>query len=406
MSIFTVKIMRPGDFGLRTSATLEMPATWAEYQDAKQKARITDDKVIYSSKLLYCKYDWLHPHIPENADLPELNLLAARINKNLEGDIGVFEAMVKIEAGRGDGRQIPLQRLINMTFSIKDCHIVDNINSDTLLGKFLFENGFLDGGDAKAVQVRINSNRPVNSMLALLGKEHRESVGGALSPSGRYIEFDGTIDEKYTPGETPYFDCSDAPVVLKISKGYYSNPRCDNNPSATLELPLFSTKRLDDTLERLEAASLKECDYYCTGCLIPAAKTWLDNAQDFDQATAFAKTLCHMEQHGSVTVYKALLEAVGCNDLDTAQWFAKEIGAYQLTSECSGPEDYARDYLERLRAESSGIDLSEYVNLHDLGKKAMELENAAWTSYGALKREDGGQILAQANQPGMVMEMR
>ena len=81
MSILTVEIMRPGSFGLHTSATLKMPATWAEFQDAKQKARITDDKVIYSSEILDCKYDWLRPHIHKNANLLELNLLATRMDK-------------------------------------------------------------------------------------------------------------------------------------------------------------------------------------------------------------------------------------------------------------------------------------------------------------------------------------
>ena len=36
---FTGEISRPGSFGALTSATLELPATWAEYQDAMEKAR-------------------------------------------------------------------------------------------------------------------------------------------------------------------------------------------------------------------------------------------------------------------------------------------------------------------------------------------------------------------------------
>ena len=85
MSVFSVEISRPGKFGLNTSAVLEMPATWAEFQDAKEKARITDDRVIYSYELLHCEHDWLRPHIPEgNGSLLELNLLARRMEDYLK----------------------------------------------------------------------------------------------------------------------------------------------------------------------------------------------------------------------------------------------------------------------------------------------------------------------------------
>ena len=94
MSICSVEIMRPGNFGLNTSATLEMPATWAEFQDAKQKARITDDMVIYSYELLHCEHDWLRPHIPPNANLLELNLLATRMENHIKDNLDTFEAMV------------------------------------------------------------------------------------------------------------------------------------------------------------------------------------------------------------------------------------------------------------------------------------------------------------------------
>lgn len=39
----------PGDLGHETSAVLELPASWAEYHDALEKAWITDDRTIYSA---------------------------------------------------------------------------------------------------------------------------------------------------------------------------------------------------------------------------------------------------------------------------------------------------------------------------------------------------------------------
>jgi len=404
MSIFTVEIMRPGNFGLNTSATLEMPATWAEYQDVKEKARITDDRVIYSYNLLRCEHDWLRPHIPENANLLELNLLAARMEHYIKDDLDVFEAMVKVETGRNNGEPLPVQKLINMTFSTDNCHVVGDITSDARLGKFLFDNEFFTDEDVGAVQARIDSGRPVSALLTALGKEHRETNGGVLTASGRYVEYDGSLNEIYVPGEMVYFDRSGAPVVLEISKGFFDDPDYDNDLTATLDLPPYTQKKFDDALEKVQVSSIKECGYRCTDCLIPAAKEWIDDAQDLDQAYNFAIALDRMERHGGVVEYKALLEAAECGDLNTALRMTDGIDEYQLMTECSGPEDYARDYMDRHKVDKN-IDLSEFYNLYALGQKVMEHENAANTSYGVLKRKDGGPILSQTDAPGMNMTM-
>jgi hypothetical protein len=50
MSIFEVEIMRPGRFGANTSATLKMPATWAELQDAKHNNIVETSYGLLSRK--------------------------------------------------------------------------------------------------------------------------------------------------------------------------------------------------------------------------------------------------------------------------------------------------------------------------------------------------------------------
>ena len=402
MSVFSVEIMRPGKFGLNTSATLEMPATQAEYHDAMQKARITDDKVIYSNEICECEYDWLWPHIPKNANLLELNLLAVRMENYIKDDLDVFEVMVKAEAVRNNGEPIPLPRLINMTFSTENCHVVGDIASDTQLGKFLFENDFFTESDAEAVRARIDAGSPIRDLFALLGKEHRIANGGVLTASGCYVEYDGSVNEVYVPHEMAYFDSSGAPVVLTVSKGHFNDPGCDNDKEVTLKLPA-SDEQINAAAEIVEAASLKEIAYRCDDCLVPAAKEWLDDAQDIEQANDFAKALDHMERHGGVVEYKALLEAAECGDLDTALRLIDGVSDLQLITECSGPEDYAFSYCTEKYNTPDGPDITKHINLYTFGLEFMKHENAANTSYGVLRRKDGGPILSQADQPGMTM---
>jgi len=120
----------------------------------------------------------------------------------------------------------------------------------------------------------------------------------------------------------------------------------------------------------------------------------------------FAKALENMQRHTLPSLYKAMFEAVKPPDLEAATELAAAVEDYTLDAETSGPEDYARKYLSRLKGGDERIDLSKMVNPYALGEQVMKLENAAWTSYGVLGRKDGGPIQAQADQPGMGMEMR
>ena len=78
--IFEVEISRPGSFGAETSSTLKLPAAPYEILDALDKARITDERVIYSAEIIGCELDYLPQFIGTNANLYELKHLADRLS--------------------------------------------------------------------------------------------------------------------------------------------------------------------------------------------------------------------------------------------------------------------------------------------------------------------------------------
>lgn len=123
MREFEVEISRPGEFGILTSSTLELPATWVEYQDAMEKARITDDRVIYEVELCGTRWSCLENRIPAPIYLPELNLLAQRLAGLSSQQNAIFDAMVSIEAKQSKRNTIPLPRLINFTYSLDNCRV-------------------------------------------------------------------------------------------------------------------------------------------------------------------------------------------------------------------------------------------------------------------------------------------
>jgi hypothetical protein len=400
-SIFTVEIVNYDESNFCHTAILEMPASWSEYQDALQKARVTDESSENTADLTQCKYEWLHSRIHDEVeDLLEWNLLATRMEKLIKDDMDVFEAMVKIEAKKNKRHLIPIHQLINLALSIENSHFAGNKVDDEELGNSLYDDLFLYNDEyVDNVREKIETGQSVSEFFIRLGKTYRESKDGVPTASGRKMELDDSINEVYIPGETAYFVKSGAPVVLKLSKG---------SKTVTLDLPLPASQGFDDSLAALDVKNLGKCKYRCVDCWVLSAKDWINAAKDLNTASAFARELDRLEQHGGIIEYKALLEAAKCGDLATALRLTEGIENYQLITTQTNYQSFANDYLNRLQTGANRLDLSEYVDLVALGKKVIEHENMAWTPYGVLKRKDGGPLLSQADQPGMAdtrMEM-
>lgn len=79
--IFEVEISNRGPRGYETAALLKMPATWGEFNDALQKARIEDGRCC-QNELTRIEYPGIQREmIGDNVDLYELNLLAQRLSE-------------------------------------------------------------------------------------------------------------------------------------------------------------------------------------------------------------------------------------------------------------------------------------------------------------------------------------
>ena len=138
-----LEISRPGPLGAKTSATLALPATSYEILDALDKARVTDERVIYSTEILNCELDYLPQLLSPSSNLYELNHLCQRLSSLSDWELDCFEGMVMMDAVRKNYEPIPVDRLINMTASMEHCQIAYEAHDDESLGKFYAENGFV-----------------------------------------------------------------------------------------------------------------------------------------------------------------------------------------------------------------------------------------------------------------------
>lgn len=402
--IFEVEISRPGSFGAETSATLTLPATPYEILDALDKARITDERVIYSSEIISCELDYLPQFIGTNANLYELNHLAGRLSSLSQWELDCFEGMVMMDTIRTQYSPIAIDRLINMTHSMEDCHVVYEAHDDSTLGKFYADNDF--------VQKLENVPDEIYECLDFgkIGKEMREGEGGVFTPHG-YVVQNGEIAKTYQSGEAIPLEKPDYTVLLQITKGYFNDPQYDNNFVALLKLPA-NDEDLSQTIESVEAASPEECAFSATDCIVPYLTEKINDelyeseGDRYGAVNELAQQLRRIMEENRIPTYKAMLEtAPGDLSLEEAIDLAGQAVDFRLLREIPSPLEYAQ--AEILKHDIPLKD--ELINSRDLynyGQKLMESQCAVSTDYGILIAKDGMTVEQCLGRPDQHMEMR
>ena len=235
--MFEVEIRNNGPKGYETAVSLRMPATWSEFHDALQKARIKDGRSC-GNELLYVGYDGLQRGmIGRNINLYDLNLLAQRLTALTPEENTGMEALLAMEWSRRRG-PVSLEHLINLTYNTDVCCLAPQVSNLQELGAFLYESEMLSNEAMALLDTMEKGSRFQIELLKLLGEQHKEDHGGVFTKRG-YAELGGEIRPVYAyqPGETTYFQRSGAPVVLEVRKGFFNDPQYDNDKTAILNLP-------------------------------------------------------------------------------------------------------------------------------------------------------------------------
>ena len=132
--IFEVEISNNGPKGYETAVSLRMPATWSEFHDALQKARIKDGRSC-GNELLYVGYDGLQRGmIGRNVNLYDLNLLAQRLAALTPEENTGMETLLAMEWSRHRG-SVSMEHLINLTYNTDACCLAPQVSNLQELGR-------------------------------------------------------------------------------------------------------------------------------------------------------------------------------------------------------------------------------------------------------------------------------
>ena len=392
--MFEVEIRNNGPKGYETAVSLRMPATWSEFHDALQKARIKDGRSC-GNELLYVGYDGLQRGmIGRNINLYDLNLLAQRLTALTPEENTGMEALLAMEWSRRRG-PVSLEHLINLTYNTDVCCLAPQVSNLQELGAFLYENEMLSKEAMALLDTTEEDSEFRASLLKLLGEQHKEDHGGVFTDFG-YAELGGEIKDIYVcqSNETACFHRSDAPVVLEVRKGFFNDPSYDNDKTAVLNLPAADAG-IWRAVEKVDAASVDECAFRCVDCLIPFLRDAINNAIDdedgIEQADEFAKRLAQIEREwpeSDMVKYKALLSVVDHPSLQDATRLMGEIDQYELRPEVAQTWGYA-EMMFREKYSALPEELFQTPQAAQIGQKMLDDRLGVITEYGLIRRKDG-----------------
>ena len=371
-----------------------MPATWAEFHDALEKARINDARDCHN-ELTRIEYPGIQcGMIGDNVNLYELNLLAQRLTMLSEDDRMGLDGLLQIESRQHIG-PIPLPRLINLTYNADICLLAPQVSNNQELGALLYESEMLPQEAMALLDTTEEDSAYRKDLLEVFGKQYQEAHGGIFTRRG-YVEPGNDFKEVYNRKEImPYFNRTGAPIELEVSRKDIRESGPSQEAPVILPLPAIEVA-VPDILKRVGAASIDECSFCCVECIVPALRdtirVTLDDAGGFDQVNELARCLAQKKRTWDKEdriKYKALLSVAGHPSLQEVIGLMHGLDQYELRPEIAEPWDYTEVVL-REKYPDLPEELFQTPQAARIGQKWLEKGDAAITDYGLIRRKDGG----------------
>ena len=370
-------------------ATLDLPATPYEIEDALEKVRLQPDEKLFLDIEEFYDFRFLAPYLEDVNDLYGLNALAQRLSQFVDYESAVFAGQLKmdLEARISD---ITLPRLLSLADNTPYCDVIDVALNDSQLGKFYAENGFV----TELEQLPDEAFKIIEDMLDYeqIGRKMRQAEGGVFVDRSTY-GYSGYVIRHREPEMANAMSAPEKPdymILLEVCKGFFNDPDYDRDSVVQLKLPA-SKETLDGVLNTLEAADWSELAFTCLDCRIPALIEAVNQTEDVFAANHAASRFAQMTGE-QIPKLKSLLEVTGISNLADAVRLSEQLDSYVYSPEFSSPTDVARAEIKFSLIEQEADLLIPHVNLHQYGKALLENHNWTLTDYGMISRQDGQPI--------------
>ena len=328
-----------------------------------------------------------------NSGLAELNLLAEMLAAMDGWQQNAFIGLTAMH-GRDSGSRSGVPELINLAMNVGKCQVLYEARNDAELGRFYVGNSFFEP----------SPNLPENVYNYLdyekIGRECRQREGGVFLDNCYVLRME-PLEQLYD-GHPPELARPPAPFLLTLGLG----PPAEGDPTVTLELPA-TDKQIKAVLEQIDSCCPEECACHSLRGVLPQAETWLIDMGGFDTLNQLAANVKEIMERNELPLYKAMLEATECADLETALLLSEQTEEYILTADMITFEDVAVGELNFMLNSDDAEGLIPFVDLPSYGKQVLKNCNAMLTDYGQINRTDYQPIQTPTIEPeqNMTQEM-
>ncbi len=371
-------------------ATLWLPTTMAAIQDAMEQVRVPENGSYRLTRL-----DGWPKFLAERlsrmeADIQEVNVLAAQIEQIGRENISWYEGVIGcVESERGD-RECSVKDLINAAGNLDNFCFLPWIVNDADLGENAVNGGF----------VGMLQGLP-DEVLAFLDKEKvgaylRKTENGVFTKEGYCYRVKEGWQEIYNGQNLPEQETeSDAIISVRLE-----NRKHPEYGKVWLSLPC-STEKMALACDLLHAESLDQCRLREIRSAVPILEKKIQFYDDVEVLNELAERLQQMP-HKELIKYKAVLQ-LGCwKNIEEALLLTERLDSYVFDPSQISYEHYGRKCLEDLGVDCSdpafrNFDFAEY------GMNRFDAAGMRKTNYGWISLAQKPELL---EAPGDSQQMR
>ncbi|MBQ2428384.1 MAG: hypothetical protein II264_07850, partial [Ruminococcus sp.] len=365
-------------------ATLDLPATELQIEDALSKARFQNEsskKYIDIEEAIL--FDPSHLSVTAD-DIHALNYLAKRLDSLSEEDEIKFEALYYARTRRlPEDEQIQVGTVINMTYGLDMIPLAANVGTEYELGRFVVENDFDERFE----------NVPDAALSYLdyksIGKEFRERDDGVFYGKyyvpTRYHEPDNLYDGTHVLPESP----SDSAVFsLLVAKAPETDPDEVLKSAQWLHLP-ESKDEMNALAKQLGASQIEDCVFYDFKSSIPQIdKCFLRSMNDIGKLNDLAEDYLSLSEEER-TMFKAVMERRHVTTLDGALSAFKSINDYEFSFDAEDADDFFKEYLAYHAPTNFDTRWLDGIRSEIDADRLLQRLGAEVTSYGIVSKQHG-----------------
>ena len=359
-------------------ASLNLPATKIQIENAKQQARYFDSETLYREISIY-ESTWVNLENVrmDTTSIEELNFLAKRMDSLSREEMIGFEALTEKYFSQSEENNLAsVKDLINLTYGLDRLHILSSITNLEELGSFVVENDLRtdlqDIPDAalKYLDYEAIGNEQQDIDEGFFIEEHYIVTNG--------YEYPEVYDGEHIP-QTEEFE--NAVFRLLVSKAPENDPSEVMDGARWLELPI-GIDELHEFAEKLGADSIQDCVYYDFQSGIPQIDEDIFDSMEKIESLNIVANEYLMLTEGNRVLFKAIIEAENIGSLEDMQSVFERLQKYEFCAEDEDADEFFRRYLAYHAPTDFDTKWLEEVSSHDDAQKLLKALGAKATNYG------------------------